>query len=186
MAEHLRALAGLLHVMERTDLQQIQASTTPFKTSVIGEDPEGEAVRPKSIGLMVIEMFTRFFHAKIHFGAKLRHSFGNVLAEDQKMVPKGLHQKMIIKSRVFLAGYMCLILASLMLQTWMLVLYLVLPRSLGTFLHDLCSRTQHTALAVNDPDYRMNTRTIMLGPVLRFLYWNMNYHIEHHLYQNVP
>ena len=68
----------------------------------------------------------------------------------------------------------------------MLVLYLVLPRSLGTFLHDLCSRTQHTALAVNDPDYRMNTRTIMLGPVLRFLYWNMNYHIEHHLYQNVP
>jgi len=31
MAEHLRALAGLLHVMERTDLQQIQASTTPFK-----------------------------------------------------------------------------------------------------------------------------------------------------------
>jgi len=102
------------------------------------------------------------------------------------MVPKGLHQKMIIQSRVFLASYMCLILASLMLQTWMLVLYLVLPRSLGTFLHDLCSRTQHTALAVNDPDYRMNTRTIMLGPVLRFLYWNMNYHIEHHLYQNVP
>ena len=156
------------------------------KTSVIGEDPEGEAVRPKSIGLMVIEMFTRFFHAKTHFGAMLRHSFGNVLAEDQKMVPKGLHQKMIIQSRVFLAGYMCLILASLMLQTWMLVLYLVLPRSLGTFLHDLCSRTQHTALAVNDPDYRMNTRTIMLGPVLQFLYWNMNYHIEHHLYQNVP
>ena len=85
------------------------------------------------------------------------------------MVPKGLHQKMIIQSRVFLAGYMSLILASLMLRTWMLVLYLVLPRSLGTFLHDICSRTQHTTLAVNDPDYRINTRTIMLGPVLRFL-----------------
>ena len=50
------------------------------KTSMIDEDPEGEAVRPKSIGLMVIEMFTRFFHAKTHFGAMLRHSFGNVLA----------------------------------------------------------------------------------------------------------
>ena len=110
-----RALAGLLHVMDRTDLQQIQAFTTPFKN--IGEDPEGEAVRPKSIGLMVIGIFTRFFHAKTHFGAMLRHSFGNVLAEDQKMVPKGLHQKMIIQSRVFLAGYLCLILASVMLQT---------------------------------------------------------------------
>ena len=118
---------------------------------------------------MVIEMFTRFFHAKTHFGAMLRHSFENVLAEDQKMFPKGLHQKMIIQSRVFMAGYLSLILASMLLQTWMLVLYLVLPRSLGTFLHDLCSRTQHTALAVIDPDYRMITQTIMLGPVLRFL-----------------
>ncbi len=27
---------------------------------------------------------------------------------------------------------------------------------------------------------------MLLGPVLRFLYWNMNYHIEHHLYPNVP
>ena len=115
------------------------------KTSVIGEDPEGVAVRPKSIGLMVIEMFTRFFHAKINFVAMLRNSFVNVLAEDQKMVPKGLHQKMIIQSRVFLVSYMCLIVASVMLQTWMLVLFLVLPRSLGTFLHDLCSRTKHTA-----------------------------------------
>ena len=35
------------------------------KTSVIGEDPEGEVVRPKSIGLMVIEMFTRFFLKKL-------------------------------------------------------------------------------------------------------------------------
>jgi len=156
------------------------------KTSVIGEDPEGEAVRPKKIGLMVIEMFTRFFHAKIHFGAMLRHSFGNVLAADQKMVPKALHHKMIIQSRIFLLGYFALIVVSWMLQTWLVVMYLVLPRSLGTFLHDLCARTQHTALAVNNPDYRMTTRTIMLGPVLRLLYWNMNYHIEHHIYQNVP
>ena len=29
-------------------------------TSVIGQDPEGEAVRPKSIGLMGLEMLTKF------------------------------------------------------------------------------------------------------------------------------
>ena len=155
-------------------------------TSVIGQDPEGEAVRPKSMGLMGLEMLTRFFHAKTHFGAMARHAFGRVLEEDQKIVPKGLHQKMIIQSRILLAGYFTLIVVSLMLQTWMIVLYLFLPRSLGTFLHDLCSRTQHTALAVNDPDYRMTTRTILIGPLLRFFYWNMNFHIEHHMYQNVP
>ena len=25
-----------------------------------------------------------------------------------------------------------------------------------------------------------------MNPVLRFFYWNMNYHIEHHLYPSVP
>lgn len=25
-----------------------------------------------------------------------------------------------------------------------------------------------------------------MDPVLRFLYWNMNYHLEHHLYPTVP
>ena len=33
-------------------------------TSVIGQDPEGETVRPKSIGLMGLEMLTRFFMQK--------------------------------------------------------------------------------------------------------------------------
>ena len=43
-------------------------------TSVIGMDPEGEAVRTKSVRLMILDMFTRFFHARIHLGAIVRHS----------------------------------------------------------------------------------------------------------------
>ncbi len=35
-------------------------------------------------------------------------------------------------------------------------------------------------------DHRLNTRTILLGPVNRFIYWNMNYHIEHHMFPMVP
>ena len=36
------------------------------------------------------------------------------------------------------------------------------------------------------PDFRLSCRTNYLNPVLRFLYWNMNYHIEHHTYAAVP
>ena len=75
-----------------------------LRTSVIGEDPKGEAFCPKSIGLMLFEMLTRFFHAKTNIGSMLRHSCGKVSERDQKMVPSGLHQKMIIQSRIFLAG----------------------------------------------------------------------------------
>jgi fatty acid desaturase len=35
-------------------------------------------------------------------------------------------------------------------------------------------------------DHRLNTRTILLNPVFKFLYSNMNYHIEHHMFPMVP
>ena len=38
----------------------------------------------------------------------------------------------------------------------------------------------------NVPDFRLCTRTIILNPFLTFLYWHMNYHIEHHMYASVP
>jgi fatty acid desaturase len=36
------------------------------------------------------------------------------------------------------------------------------------------------------PDFRLCCRTVELNPVLRFLYWQMNYHTEHHMYAAVP
>ena len=35
-------------------------------------------------------------------------------------------------------------------------------------------------------DYRLNCRTVYINPFSRFVYWNMNYHIEHHMYPLVP
>ena len=35
-------------------------------------------------------------------------------------------------------------------------------------------------------DHRLNSRTIYMNPLFRFLYWNMNYHIEHHMFPMVP
>lgn len=36
------------------------------------------------------------------------------------------------------------------------------------------------------PDPLANTRTVRSNPVFRFLYWNNNFHAEHHLYPAVP
>ena len=35
-------------------------------------------------------------------------------------------------------------------------------------------------------DHRLNTRTVYMNPIFRFLYSNMNYHLEHHLFPDVP
>jgi len=32
----------------------------------------------------------------------------------------------------------------------------------------------------------LNCRTVMMNPAFRFLYWNMNYHVEHHMFPMVP
>ena len=39
---------------------------------------------------------------------------------------------------------------------------------------------QHGGLADNVVDYRLNTRTVYMNPITRFIYWDMNYDKEHH------
>jgi Na+-transporting NADH:ubiquinone oxidoreductase subunit F len=56
----------------------------------------------------------------------------------------------------------------------------------GTWLLPVYSLTQHTGLAENVLDHRLNCRTVYMNPINRYLYWNMNYHVEHHMYPLVP
>ena len=44
-----------------------------------------------------------------------------------------------------------------------------------------------TGLSAEDVlDHRLNSRTVLMNPILRFIYWNMNYHVEHHMFPMVP
>ena len=61
-----------------------------------------------------------------------------------------------------------------------------LPTMYGAWLHVMTGLTQHAGLAEDVLDHRLNCRTVYMNPVLRFLYWNMNYHIEHHMFPMVP
>jgi fatty acid desaturase len=46
--------------------------------------------------------------------------------------------------------------------------------------------TQHAGLAEDVLDHRLNSRTVYMNPIFRYVYWNMNYHIEHHIFPMVP
>jgi fatty acid desaturase len=45
---------------------------------------------------------------------------------------------------------------------------------------------QHGGLAEDVLDHRLNSRTVLMNPVSRWIYWNMNYHVEHHMFPMVP
>ena len=62
----------------------------------------------------------------------------------------------------------------------------VLPTIYGGWFVIFMGMTQHAGLAENVLDHRLNSRTVYMNPVFRFLYWNMNYHVEHHMFPMVP
>ena len=61
-----------------------------------------------------------------------------------------------------------------------------LPRIYGTLAHVMTGLIQHGGLAENVLDHRLNSRTVYMNPISRFIYWNMNYHVEHHMFPMVP
>jgi fatty acid desaturase len=75
---------------------------------------------------------------------------------------------------------------SLAMGWWMVPLLVTITPAYGRCLQFLCNESQHIGLQDKVPDYRLCCRTILLNPFLRFVYWQMNYHTEHHMYAAVP
>ena len=157
-------------------------------TSIIGVDPEGAGFRSRNLFDQAVEMLIRYRHARLHVGATIRHASGVISERDRNFfcIPESEHRRMCWNARLLLLATIAVIAWSVAAQSWLPVLFVLLPHSYGAWLHDLCSRTQHDGLATNVTDHRLTSRTMLLGPLLGFLCWNMNYHIEHHLYPNVP
>src|SRR5690606_25997832 len=61
-----------------------------------------------------------------------------------------------------------------------------LPRFYGAWHHVRTGLTQHAGLAEATLDHRLNSRTVYLNPVSRFVYWTMTYPVEHHMFPMVP
>ena len=89
-------------------------------------------------------------------------------------------------ARTLLIGHALLVTVSIALGWWMLPVLTTLAPFYGGWLLFLCNNAQHSGMQDNVPDYRLNTRTILLNPFVQFLYWHMNFHIEHHMYAAVP
>ncbi|MGY8822990.1 MAG: fatty acid desaturase [Candidatus Latescibacterota bacterium] len=89
-------------------------------------------------------------------------------------------------SRLLLAGHATLVGFSIYFGLWLLPVLTTFGVFYGGWLRFLCNHTQHTGLQDDIPDFRLCTRTVLLNPFARFLYWHMNYHIEHHMYAAVP
>jgi fatty acid desaturase len=89
-------------------------------------------------------------------------------------------------AQFMLLGHFLVAYASISNGCFLLPFLLSCGPFLNGWLFFLCNATQHVGLEAGAADFRKNTRTFYLPAFLSFLYWHMNWHIEHHMYANVP
>ena len=89
-------------------------------------------------------------------------------------------------ARIMICGHAVILAVSIVSGLWIIPVMTLCSPCYGTWLFFLCNNTQHVGLKDNVDDFRLCCRTFTLNPIVRFLYWQMNYHIEHHMYAAVP
>jgi fatty acid desaturase len=111
---------------------------------------------------------------------------GRLTPDEADYVPESERPKAYLVARVHMAIYAATLVACIFTGSILPAMLIGLPRFYGTWLLLALALPQHLGLAEDVLDHRLNSRTICLNPVLRFVYWNMNYHVEHHMYPLVP
>lgn len=64
--------------------------------------------------------------------------------------------------------------------------YYIIPRLMGGFSMQVFTIIQHADMAEDQHDLRQSCRSFSTNWLTRFLYADMNNHVEHHLYPKVP
>lgn len=154
-----------------------------FHTYSYPDDPEAEPERP----VHLLKFMAKYFG----FGPTgvkrvIKHACGRITEEADDYVPRSHWRQLVWSARGFIAAHILLIAVCLVAHSWLPLLFTVGARYYGAPIPRALDVLQHLGLETNVDDHRLNTRDVYLNPILQFLYWNMNYHIEHHMFPSVP
>jgi len=154
-------------------------------TIVVGRDPEILTPRPPDVVSLLLNIFA--LKGGLAFFRKLfLHAGGRLDPEEQCYVPESERPKVYRKARIYLAIYAAVIMACVWSRSILPAMLIGLPSFYGAWLVLFFGATQHLGLAEDVLDHRLNSRTVYMNPIFRFLYWNMNYHVEHHIFPLIP
>lgn len=154
-------------------------------TIVVGRDPEVVLRRPPQIHEWVMGLFSLSSGPKA-MRRTVVHATGRISAADRSYIPQSAQRKVQFEAMGFVAIWGAVLAWCIVSRSATPLLFFVGPSFYGAWLVHMFGTTQHLGLQENVLDHRLNTRTVYMNPVLRFLYWNMNYHCEHHMYPTVP
>jgi fatty acid desaturase len=155
-------------------------------TLIVGRDPEIAVPRPPDIlgilmSLLILKSGPREIRRVfLHVGGKLD-------PEEKEYIPEMEHAKVFRTARIWVAIWAAVAATCVATGSILPAMYVgILPSVYGGWLYLVFGLTQHAGLAEDVLDHRLNARTVYMNPVFRFLYWNMNYHVEHHMFPMIP
>lgn len=154
-------------------------------TIIVGRDPEIPFMRPPNlfegamhyIGLLDVIASLKTF---------IRNSAGILTSSEKSYIPETEWPKAILVARIHMVIYFATIVASFWMWSFLPLMLVGLPRFYGCWHMFMTGLLQHGGLAEDVVDHRLNSRTCYMNPISRWIYWNMNYHVEHHMFPMVP
>ena len=154
-------------------------------TIVVGRDSEIAYPRPVSFRRIALEFFG-LLSVPTEFTRYARRIAGRLSPAEEDYVPPREVARAVFWGRVHASVWTVVIAWSLVTTSLLPLMVIGLPSFYGRWLLVVFGTTQHAGLAEDVLDHRANTRTVLMNPILRFLYLNMNYHLEHHMFPAVP
>ncbi|MGA2066973.1 MAG: NADH:ubiquinone reductase (Na(+)-transporting) subunit F [Thermoguttaceae bacterium] len=154
-------------------------------TIIVGRDPEIAVTRPPHFSSLLLRFFginTTF----AFFRLVLLHCTGRLTPEEKTFIPESEYGKVVVRARTYVLIYASVIGLAICAGSILPLMFVGLPAFYGSWLQFIYGHTQHTGLAENVLDHRLNSRTLHMNAVNRYLYWEMNYHVEHHMFPLVP
>ncbi|MBL8702859.1 MAG: fatty acid desaturase family protein [Alphaproteobacteria bacterium] len=177
--------AACFMILREPELWRWSHARHHMDTLIVGRDPEIGAQRPISL-LKTAMKFLGLLQAKAHFVKLFTHAAGRMLPDEATYVPERCWPRIHRTARVYLAIHTATLVAAVASGSLLPLMLGGLASLHGAWFHVLTGLTQHAGLAEDVLDHRLNCRTVHMGPIARFLYWNMNYHVEHHMFPMVP
>jgi len=155
------------------------------ETYFVGRDPEIAVMRPPELAKLFLNVFG-ILDVMRFVPLILRNAVSGPTREEKTFVPESEWGKVRLAAQVHVAIYAATITLAVGMGSILPLMVVGLSRMYGAWHHIMTGLLQHGGLADNVVDHRLNSRTVYMNPISRFIYWNMNYHVEHHMFPMVP
>ncbi len=180
---------GFLLILPRRFFMHFHFAHHRF-TQIPGADPELDSPKPRSwMEYVYLVSGANYWHRSV--GGLLDRAQGRI---SETLVPEGGRGAVVREARFHLVLHALWIGASLWTGTDLILILWIIPALFGQPFLRLYLMTEHWGCEVGRPGERSTlsdaiwrrTRSVAAGPIVRYLFWNMPFHAEHHAHPGVP